>query len=123
MNDRDARESKILYRDFLKLFSLLSLFHFSYFTKMIKGKGEEEFHERNLNNDFFMGKKLRTRGTKLQDQTVYFLVKTTNKQNLQMFPYIFIASFRKPNSLFSKCDFQIYSFKRKPDDGGEKIHG
>ena len=42
MNDRAAKEDGVLYRGFLKLFSLLSLFHFSfYFIKMIEEEDEK----------------------------------------------------------------------------------
>lgn len=57
MNDRAAKEDGVLYRQFLKLLSLLSLFHFSfYFIKMIEEKNDKE---RNLNNDLFHGKAIK----------------------------------------------------------------
>ena len=60
MNGRAAKEDGVLYRQLLKLLSLLSLFHFSfYFIKMIEEKNDKEFHERNLNNDLFHGKAIK----------------------------------------------------------------
>ena len=39
---------------------------------MIKGKGKKESHERNLNNDLFHEKNLKTTGTKLLDPNYIF---------------------------------------------------
>lgn len=66
---QDSRRARILYRDFSKLFSLLSLFRSSCFTKMIKGEGERGSHESNSNNDLFHEKKkLKTTDIRLLDQ-------------------------------------------------------
>lgn len=54
MNTRAAKGD---YRDFFRLFSLLPLFHFSfYFVKGIEEEGENESHESNLDNHQFMEK-------------------------------------------------------------------
>lgn len=63
MNTSAAKDD---YRDFLKLFSLLSLFHFSfYFIKLTEEEGEKESHESNLDNHRFRGKGIKVQRYKI----------------------------------------------------------